>query len=522
MENKRSFLQLLKPVRKQLWLALLFREFQLYLVLLGAWLAVILLLSRIIIIPFLHYYMIIGATALIGFLLFRIWRKHPNNYDAVHLYNQFVADDRVVTAYDFIEKDGMLEKLQLQDAIKHMKSKREEVLQRKKKYLNKKMLLWSTFLFASCIFLIIIPNEKGDLAKKIENDIKLVNKAEKELHEKMKEEKDESVKKRLEEAKEKVAQSKTAEQALSELVKQMKELELKELKEKEKQEAIKDWQNLLNESGMNQLAEVLAQKDLEKVEKELAKLNEQWENLSEKQTEAMRSFTGQNQQLSEEELKKTVKTIEEALQSPETLTNLAAAKTALQSSGEALQQQLTASGTPSSLALSSQNGNEPKEKKASNSGENGDGTSSNSQGNASTGSNQSNGNGNASGNGTGNGSGSSSDSGTGSGGGGTGGSGSGTGSGAGLGAGSREFLTIPEKTAGRENREIDGGQLGEGVAVEQSEGSGPVLKGTIRPYEEVFGEYEKSYRESSDRYQLPENLEKIVQSYFTNIDPNGE
>ena len=57
MENKGSFLQLLKPVRKQLWTALILREFQLYLVFLGLLLAGILLLSRIIIIPFLLYYM---------------------------------------------------------------------------------------------------------------------------------------------------------------------------------------------------------------------------------------------------------------------------------------------------------------------------------------------------------------------------------------------------------------------------------------------------------------------------------
>ena len=187
--------------------------------------------------------------------------------------------------------------------------------------------MWSSVLFAGCLSLFIIPNENGDLAKKKENDIKLVNKAEKELEEKIKQEKDESVKKRLEEAKEKVAQSKTAEQALTELVKQMKELELKELKGKEKQGALKDWQDSLNESGMNQLAKLLAQKDLEKIENELAKLNEQWENLSEKQIEAMKSFTGQEQRLSEEELEKIVKLIEEAHQSPETLTNLAAAKT---------------------------------------------------------------------------------------------------------------------------------------------------------------------------------------------------
>lgn len=521
MDNKDSFLQLLKPVRKQLWTAFLIREFQFYLVLLGVWLTAIRLLSLFVVIPFLYHYSILGAAALIGFLLFRIWRKRPYYSDAARLYNQFVTEDRVLTAYSFINKDGIMEKLLLQDAIKHMKYKRQEVLQRKKYYLEKRLLLWSAVLFSGCIFLFIIPNENSELANKKENDIKLVNKAEKELKEKIKQEKEEGVKKSLEEAKEKVAQSKTAEEALTELAKQMKELELKELKEKEKQEALKDWQDSLNESGMNQLAELLAQKDLEKIEKELANLNGKWEKLSEKQKEAMQSMTGQEQQLSEEELEGIVKAIEEALQSQDALSDLAAAKAALQSSGQALQQQLTASGTPpSKLAFSSGNGGKASGKKANSSGQTGSGSPSDSKGNASAGAKQSSSN--ATGDGTGSGTGSGSGSGSGSGGSGAGGSGSGNGSGAGLGKGSREFLTIPEKTAGKENREIDNGQLGEGVAVEQTEGSGPVLKGTLRPYEEVYGEYEESYRESTDRYKLPANLEKIVQNYFTNIDPNGE
>ncbi|MBB6443810.1 hypothetical protein [Bacillus benzoevorans] len=520
MEEKVAFLQLLKPVRKQLWTALFVCEFQLYFLFLGVWLACILLLSRIIVIPFPLHYSILGAAALMGLLLFRIWRKRPDDYDAVLLFNRFVADDRVVTAYSFIGKGGLMETLQLQDAVKHMKRKQEEVLQRRKKHLEKRMLLWSALLFAGCAILFILPNENSDLAKKRENDIKLVNKAEKELKEKLKQEKDEGVKKSLEEAKEKVAQSKTAEEALTNLAKQMKELELKVLKEKEKQEVLKDWQDSLNESGINQLAELLAKKDLRKIEKELAKLNGQWEKLPEKQKEAMQSFTGQEQQLSAEELERIVKTIEEALQSEDILADLARAKTAIESSGQALQQQLAANGTPpEKLAFSSGNGGKPSGNKSNGNGQTGVENSVSSQGKSSTGANQSGSNAAGNGTGSGNGSGSGSGSGAGSGGGGTG---SGNGSGAGLGEGPRGFLTIPEKTTGKENREIDGGQLGEGAAAEQTEGSGPVMKGTVRPYEEVYGEYEESYRESSDRYKLPANLEKIVQNYFTNIDPNGE
>lgn len=96
------------------------------------------------------------------------------------------------------------------------------------------------------------------------------------------------------------------------------------------------------------------------------------------------------------------------------------------------------------------------------------------------------------------------------------------GGGAGLGQGSRELLTIPERFQGDTNVETDAGTIGEGQTGQQSEGTGPVLKGNIRPYSEVFESYEQAYRQSTERLDLPADLGDIVKNYFSTIDPNEE
>nr|WP_295972028.1 hypothetical protein [uncultured Bacillus sp.] len=514
MKENSPYLSLLKPVRRQLRMGVFIQEAQLFLALYGAWLICLFLLSHLFVIPFIFRYCILGAVVLLGYLLLRVWKKWPGYQAAAVLYNDFVEDDRVITAYSFFSKGGIVETLQMQDAVKHMKNKQQKILHRKKNLLKKRLLYISATLFSGAFLLFIMPNENSDLVKKKEEDIQLVSKTEKELKEKIKKEPNEAVKKKLKEAKEKVAQSESAEQALEELAKQAKKLELKELKEKEKQELLQNWQDTLKKSDLNQLAAKLNQMDLAKIEKELVKLNKQWEKLSEKQKIALQSYTQQEKQLSDKELEEMVQKIEEALQSKDTLEQLADAKGVLQSSGQALQSQLTANGAPpSKQAFSPGNSSQNSGSGTSNSENkqgNKSGNSASTQGNASGGA------GNSAGSGTGNSSG-------------AGGSGTGnnsgaggSGSGASLGQGAREFLSIPEEVEGKEHRELDEGQLGAGQALSQTEGSGPVIKGTIRPYEEVYGEYEQSYRESAERYQLPANLENIVQNYFTNIDPDGE
>lgn len=81
---------------------------------------------------------------------------------------------------------------------------------------------------------------------------------------------------------------------------------------------------------------------------------------------------------------------------------------------------------------------------------------------------------------------------------------------------------MPERITGQVNTETDSGQLGDGGPAGQSEGAGPILRGSARPYSEVYESYERSYRESSERYKLPDELAEIVKNYFTNIDPDGE
>jgi hypothetical protein len=70
--------------------------------------------------------------------------------------------------------------------------------------------------------------------------------------------------------------------------------------------------------------------------------------------------------------------------------------------------------------------------------------------------------------------------------------------------------------------ETDNGMIGEGAPGQLSEGTGPVLKGSIRPYSEVFQSYEQAYRQSTERLELPADLGDLVKNYFSNIDPNKE
>ena len=438
----------------------------------------------------------------------------------LEIYNQFVPDDRVLYAYKFLEDDRIIAVLQVADAISHMKNTQEAVIRRKKQYWYPRRLLLILTLIAGSILLFVTPNDKIEMAKQHEKEIKLAAEAEKELEEKIKKEKDPEVKKILKEIKDKLADKKTAEEALKELAKQTKNIELKELKEKEKQTVLENWKAELKKSGLENLEKLINQKNLEAIEKELTKLNEKWSELSEEQKKALSQLAQKEEQLTEKELSHLVEQIESALDSQELLKELAAAAESIKNTGMELQNQMNANGfPPGQLAFAPPNqtasqGTSPAGQSNTNNGtvpKTGQNSQGSSSGNGTGGNGSGSDNGNGGGSGTGTGSGSSSGSG-----------GGGTGSGAGTGQGSREMLTIPDQLAGKENLESDHGTIGEGQSGQQLDGLGPILKGTIRPYSEVYGEYEESYRQSTDRYKLPVDLEEIVKNYFTNIDPNKE
>jgi hypothetical protein len=60
--------------------------------------------------------------------------------------------------------------------------------------------------------------------------------------------------------------------------------------------------------------------------------------------------------------------------------------------------------------------------------------------------------------------------------------------------------------------------MGEGSSAEEQESAVPVTKGTVKPYGDVIGSYKDSYLKSSDRLQLPPDLQRIVQDYFSSIE----
>ncbi|GIO51906.1 phage tail tape measure protein [Paenibacillus cineris] len=131
------------------------------------------------------------------------------------------------------------------------------------------------------------------------------------------------------------------------------------------------------------------------------------------------------------------------------------------------------------------------------------------------------GQGNSPGQGSGNGSGSGSGSGAGQGGSGRGGSGQGPGgSGAGLGQGGRELVTTPREFAGKGNVQADKGPIQGGGGTVQKGGVAPGVEGASRPYEEVYKEYEAEAKKSLGRSDLPQQMQGLVEEYFTGINPN--
>ena len=130
------------------------------------------------------------------------------------------------------------------------------------------------------------------------------------------------------------------------------------------------------------------------------------------------------------------------------------------------------------------------------------------------------GTGEGSGSGQGSGSGAGQGSGSGQGGSGGAGTGTGTGSGAGLGAGNRELVTTPRSLEGKDGLQSDGGPTQGGGGDIQKGGTSPMIDGASRPYDEVYEDYATEAKKTIGRSDLPQQMQGLVESYFTSINPN--
>lgn len=443
----------------------------------------ILVVSRLFVFPYYRRIaLILGLSTILLTLVVMLW-KRVRRKEALTELDTYYPHNELVTALSFKEATNPLVLSLLQKAEEASVSAFQRFKRRKKQLWKVKALSGILVMVLFIGVLSIFPSATQQEAVTVEKEDKIINDLEKEVANLEEKAKTKEVKKQLQELTAKLKDTETSEEAVREVVKKQKELKLQEqqLKEREKQVGVDDSVSL----GELTAEELKQLKELTELQSELAN----------------------DANATQSALSKLGKPISLDLQ------NAIASEINSQSQNDASQNDSSANGqaNANSSNNNSQKNNGQSQGNNGSTGQNGTTGNGNSSG-------QGNGQGNGSGSGNGNGNGSGTGSGSGSGGKGNGGGGSG--SGAGLGQGSRDLLSVPERIGGSSETTVDSGPLGEGEMAGEQKGLVPVTKGAIRPYEEVVGEYKDSYLESSERMQLPKDLQDIVQSYFTTIESN--
>ncbi|OWA34457.1 hypothetical protein B9G55_19375 [Saccharibacillus sp. O16] len=346
--------------------------------------------------------------------------------------------------------------------------------------------------------------------------------------------------------------SRRAEEALDKMEDAMKELGRKADESAQQQKALQDWSKKLAAQQLKQAAEQSGDvsKSAEALKNTLSKLSEQqkkelasaMQSLAQQAPETGKQAGALQQalqkaaqqlaesgQLSDEQIQQLAEKLAAAAAESGSLgdqSQLAAAAAAqIAKSGMSMANDLSAAGVSvsdswgsggSAEALASAGEAAPGSKGSGSEGSSGEGA--NGSPAAGQGAGQgagSQGGGSGSGNGSGQGPGSGSGSGSG-----PGGSGSGQGAGAGWGSGGRELVTTPRDLKGSGNVQSDNGPSS-GGGDKQAGGVSPTIDGVSRPYDEVYGEYSQRAKDSLGRSDLPQSVQGLVESYFTEIQPGS-
>ncbi|WP_407271587.1 hypothetical protein [Radiobacillus sp. PE A8.2] len=546
MNEKQQFYELLKEVRRRLGIQQAIQTF--YMVLLSCAGAALLWVGfgRMIVVTYMELKIAITcAVIIVGFVIYFLMKK-PSDIAASDKFDAQGLDDRVGTAHSFLEDISEIAKLQRKDTLAKMRYVLPRIKQEKLQWLQVKKLLISIALATLAFLGILFPNDVLESAEDTEKEQEIV-KEQKEKVEQLQEEHNEQLndlaKEELDALLKEVQEEKQAEEIQEDLLRA--EEKLQELKEKAEQseKQLSELEEKLQGPNLEGLAEALKQKDAAEMQNQMAELMEQLDDLSEQELqdlqEQLQAAVGQlgldsealaEGQLSKQQLQELLASMEGQLsalmEAAGDLSNLTAAQGDLQELASQFNQQMTAAGldTPSSLSFADGSTSNASGEQSGASGNSGDANGSGSGSGQGEGSGNGSGNGAGSGSGTGNGSGNGgSGTGTGSGSGsgsGTGtGNGAGTGSGAGLGAGSQDLLTVPEQINGQNNQEVDTGQLGDGPSEQQFDPNAPILPGQVRSYNEVYQQYQETYRQAMERNDYPDHLQGMIKDYFSDINP---
>ncbi|MDM5246696.1 MULTISPECIES: hypothetical protein [unclassified Lysinibacillus] len=453
-------------------------QYGLFLALLSS--ASLFLVSRLFVWPYYRetafavFLVVILATVLF------MWWKRVKEKEALHTLDDYFSHNELVTALSFEDdKDPLVQSL-VNKAMQSVENAFASFKARKKNLFRPKALVGLFVTAVGLAILYMFPAATQIEAIEVEKEKAVIEDVKKEVAKLEKKTETKEVKEQLKELQNTLKEAETAEEALREVVKKQKELSLKEQQLKDKQTASKEGAS--EEQGLSK-EEVEQLKELAQMQQELT------QNANATQT-AMSKLG-----------KPASNTLQNAIASANSANNNQQNNTNQNQNSSANSQPSNQQGqTGQQGQNNSQNGSQ----QASGNGQ-AQGSNQSKQQGQGNGQGQGQGQGNGQGQGQGNGN----------------GSGQGTGSGgqgAGTGQGGRDLLTTPNRIGGSSQTSVDGGALGDGSNISEQQGNGPITKGSIRPYEEVIGSYKDSYLESSERLQLPKDLQNVVQSYFTSIE----
>ncbi|WP_270182563.1 hypothetical protein [Alkalihalobacillus sp. CinArs1] len=516
MTEKESFLSYLTVLKRKLQVQYVtMRAINGLLVAFG--IAILILVAgRIIAIPYLLYISAISAGLVFLATLIIALVKKPRLTDAAKFFDRFVGEDRVETALTFLQDDSNeMIRIQRNDTVQRMRRTMTEVHNMKLLTSKKRIssLVGTGLLIAA---LVLFPNNTMEQGFLIEKENELVEKTKKELEDLAKE-KDSRLQEEQKELSKQLEEANSAEELLQTLL--TKEKELNELK-KEAERAKKQLMTLSEKSeGLKGMSEALKNLDQDQLKEAMDALKQ--EELSQEQKNTLKTLEEQmngssnSGELSDEEIRELLESLEkslsEAVASANQLGDIQALQNSLQSGAKSLNSSMQASGMGGVQSLSFANSSSQSSSQGNSSGKSTGSASGNSESADGAGTSGSGGKGRGTGNGTGNGNGTGSGSSSG-----TGGSSGGTGQ------GDRGLLTVPDRIGGEGTIEQDSGELGEGSSEMEEAKEAPVLPGSVRSYQEVYGDYEEGYRQSVDRMQLPTHLESLVKQYYSEMNPEGE
>ncbi|MFC7784555.1 MULTISPECIES: hypothetical protein [unclassified Rossellomorea] len=492
MEQTQQFLQLLRQIRKKLWINQLCYYIQLLLVCAGVFVLGIVLMAALVVIPYWERILWVGCHSIFIGVAILFYRRRATLKDSALTYDVFVEDNRVSSAYSSLHSGHALSSLVVHDALNKMKRAHPEVLKYRKKRIKPSFLITSGTLMLLSLLIFTQWNTSFQEANRIEKEKEIIAESNKRIEEKAKKKENASIKEKLLKKNEELGKVKEAAKRYDEITKKVKELEFHKKSIEKQNEKLQEVKKRIADIHLENVNKALQEKNSDKLQRA-------FNQLTKAQRDQLLMALKSKDIASLEELSEIMK---ESDGIEEQLDQFAKLQDELQNEAGLLKNAIGKGNTTGSEPLAQNSGKAPSNQANSKSQGKKDPSSSangNQPGTSATNSHGQGGNGNGAGNGN--------------------GSSPLAGNGAGNGQGSREMLSVPEKIKGHNHIERDTGKLGEGQQGERFESNGPVQKGTLRPYEEVYQDYYSFYRKSSDRSTIPKDLENIVQSYFSEIDP---